>query len=207
MKLQLVSTYKPRLINRLFIIVTALLITPLFALMFRDATIREEGLLLLIGLVLSINILVIWHNVIFITQSHLALYREGIELKFGSSSTYAAWHQTSRLGIKGARLSQIGIFLHGKVKPKKTARFYSSSTDFIPIGNYINIPLTWDIMSSTKIDTDKLRETDFGQHLYQLAPHLFDEKPKRKNQLEDRYDTQQYPDWLRELNQKEKHYD
>jgi hypothetical protein len=145
---------------------------------------------LIIGL-LGMDAFLVWFGVIFGTQSRVTVYEEGIELERGNSRFFAAWDNISHFGTKfGGKNQQRGLWLHEAVQPEAHGiekLFFGWKSNFLNLAQYVNLPRP--NAFSREIDTDKLLETEFGQAVYEFAPHLFD-KEKHKNQLEDAYNEQ-----------------
>lgn len=73
-----------------------------------------------------------------------------------------------------------------------------------PIDNFI--PLEWLSRLPRKrlffVHKEKFKQTELGQDLLYYAPHLFDEKPKRKNQLDDGYNEYNHTAWSTSMKHK-----
>jgi hypothetical protein len=140
---------------------------------------------------LGMDAFILWFGIVFGTQSRVTVYEEGIELERGNSKFFATWENISHFGIKfGGKNQQRGLWLHEAVQPEAHGiekLFFGWKSNFLNLAQYVNLPRP--NLFSREIDTDKLLETEFGQAVYEFAPHLFD-KEKRKNQLEDGYNEQ-----------------
>lgn len=190
MKRKKIKSYAPRWPMRAFVLFIALLVSFFHILGLRTGGIETIPLPML-GLILLMDAILLWWGVIFTTQSRVTLFDEGIELERGASKVFTTWDNVSHLGIKGfGRNRRRGIFLHSPVKAESQGLierlFFGWESNFIPIGSYVHLPSTWSIFKG-EINKDKLLETDFGQDLYELAPHLFDEE-KPKNRLTETYE-------------------
>jgi hypothetical protein len=202
MKRKKVLSHSPRWQMKAFIVSMGLLIAAIHIFSFRMAQDSGDFPIPLILLVLIIDAFLLWWSYIFTTQSRVTIFEEGIELVRGGSRLFTKWDNISHLGIKGyGRNQQRGIFLYDKVKPKVNGLIekllFGRETDFIPIGRYVHLPRNWNPFNR-QINTEKLLETEFGQRLYDYAPHLFDDynNAKPKNRLEDDY--QDDMDWYEE---------
>jgi hypothetical protein len=145
---------------------------------------------IIIGL-LGMDAFLVWFGIVFGTQSRVTVYEEGIELERGNSKFFTTWENISHFGTKfGGKNQQRGLWLHEAVQPEAHGiekLFFGWKSNFLNLAQYVNLPRPNHF--SREIDTDKLLETEFGQAVYEFAPHLFD-KEKRKNQLEDGYNEQ-----------------
>jgi hypothetical protein len=155
-------------------------------------------------LILVMDAVLLWWMIVFSSQSRVTLYDEGIELERGASKVFTPWENVSHLGFKGfGRSRRRGIYLHSPVKPESKGiveeLLFGRESNFIPIGRYVHLPSNWNIFNA-QINTDKLLETEFGQQLYELAPHLFGEEEKPKNQLEEELEENNY-----EISEQDKH--
>lgn len=203
MKRKKVSTHRPKLPTRLFVLLMGLLVAGLHAVILRSMTATEVTAFpfFMLALILLFDAAFLWWAIIFMTQSQVTLFEEGIELERGGSKVFTTWDNVSHLGVKGhGRNQKRGIFLHDKVAPdtkglvEKIA--FGRSSDFIPIGRYVHLPRVWGIFKR-EINTDKLLDSEFGQELYDLAPHLFEEYDewKPKNRLRDADDMDSKYEW------------
>ncbi len=204
MKRKKVSTHRPKLPMRLFVLLMGILVAGIHAFILRTMTVTEVTPMpfFMLGLILLFDAVFLWWAIIFMTQSQVTLFEEGIELERGGSKVFTTWDNVSHLGVKGyGRNQKRGIFLHDKVSPETKGlvekAFFGRSSDFIPIGRYVHLPRIWALFNR-EIDKDKLLNSDFGQELYDLAPHLFDEYDewKPKNRLSDDVDSKF--EWLDE---------
>jgi hypothetical protein len=143
---------------------------------------------------LGMDAFLLWFGIIFGTQSRVIVYEEGIELERGNSRVFTSWDNISRFGTKhGGKNQQRGLWLHEDVQPEAGGiekLLFGWKTNFISLGQYVNLPRV--TIFSREIDTDKLLETEFGQSVYEFAPHLFDEEPKLKNRLEEAHEGDTY---------------
>lgn len=188
-----ISSFSPRWPMKAFVLGAGLLIAAIHVFTLRMMQAEGDFPIPLMLLILAFDAFFVWWSIIFTTQSRVTIYDEGIELERGGSRLFTKWDNVSHLGIKGfGRNQRRGIFLHERVKPKVNGLidkvFFGVSTDFIPIGRYVNLPRNWNPFNRN-INTEKLLETEFGQTLYEYAPHLFDDysdmKPKKR--LEEGY--------------------
>lgn len=193
MKRKKVSTHRPKLPMRLFVLLMGISVAGIHAVVLRmmSATADTAMPFFMLGLILLFDAIFLWWAIIFMTQSRVTLFEEGIELERGGSKVFTTWDNVSHLGVKGyGRSQKRGIFLHDKVTPETKGLvekvFFGHSSDFIPIGRYVHLPRIWGLFNR-EIDKDKLLDSDFGQELYDLAPHLFHEYDewKPKNRLSD----------------------
>lgn len=208
MKRKKVSSHIPGKPVRAFILIMGLIASAIHVYFFRTTGGEIAFAPILLGLLLAIDSFVLWWAFIFMAQSQVTLFEEGIELKRGGSKIFTSWDNVSRFGITGAgKNRRRGIYLHKKVSPKTRGFvekiFWGRDTDFMAIGQCVNLPTTK--LFSNEIDSDKVRETIFGQELYDLAPHLFEEYDdwKPKNRLEDGYADNRQSDWIEELQSEE----
>lgn len=193
MKRKKVLTHTPRLPMKAFMFGIGIIAAVIHVGIFRFGQVEEEIPMLFIMLMLVIDAFLLWWAYIFTTQSHVTIFEEGIELVRGGSRLFTKWDNVSHLGIKGhGRNERRGIFLHQKAKPKVNGLIenllFGWETDFIPIGTYVNLPRHRNPFNR-QINTEKLLDSEFGQTLYDYAPHLFDDygDAKPKNRLEDGY--------------------
>jgi hypothetical protein len=167
-------------------IVTALAHVIMFRSLADVAAIPLPAIIALLG----VDAFILWFGIVFGTQSRVTVYEEGIELERGNSRVFTTWDNISHFGIKhGGKNQQRGLWLHEAVQPEASGvekLLFGWKTNFIGLAQYV--PLPKKNMFSREIDTDKLLETEFGQSVYQHAPHLFGEE-KAKNQLEDVYNS------------------
>lgn len=211
MKRKRVSTHITSLPMRLVVLGIGILVAFIHAMILRTIPAGETAFpVFLLALVLLFDAFLVWWGIIFMTQSRITLYEEGIELERGNSKIFTPWENVSHLGIKGGgKNSRRGIFLHEKVTPEVTGAverlLFGRATNFIPIGRYVHLPRKWNLFSR-EINTDKLGETDFGQDLYELAPHLFEEYDewKPKNRLRDDYYKTEYDNWSDDMKLEQK---
>ena len=208
MKRKKVMSHTPRLITRIVILMMGVIVALLHIVLFRSMSDWMSFLPFTFAMILLFDSFLLWWAVIFMTQSQVTLFEEGIELERGGSKIFSTWDNVSHTGIKGyGKNSRRGIFLHEKVSPDSKGLaeklIFGQETDFIPIGQVVYLPGAG--ILSREIDMDKLLDSEFGQKLYELAPHLFEEYDewKPKNRLEDSHEDEQVPDWLADLNSKE----
>ena len=196
---------------RFFVLFIGLVVAGIHAFIFRTMGAQTTDFpLALMGLMLFFDAMLLWWAVIFTTQSRVTLFEEGIELERGGAKVFSTWDNVSHLGIKGGgKSSRRGLFLHEKVTPETRGLIerllFGWKTGFLPIGQYVHLPKVWNLFSR-EIDTEKLLDSEFGQELYELAPHLFEEYDewKPKNRLEDSHEDKQVPDWLNDLQAEER---
>ncbi|MDQ7025574.1 MAG: hypothetical protein Q9P01_04195 [Anaerolineae bacterium] len=182
------NVYIPGLPMRLFMLSLGLLMAGIHAFVLRTADFgTSSGFpIFFLALILVVDAWMLWYGIIFTTQTHVHVTDDGIELQRGGARLFTTWQNISHFGVKGGgKNQQRGIFLHNKVKPQVNGLaeklFYGWKTDFIPIGQVINIPTRWSFLRRS-INLEKLAQTDFGYDVAQYAPHLLDEvdeKPKR----------------------------
>lgn len=210
MKRKRVSSHRAGLPMRMFFLMLGLFAAGVHVFVFRTAGAEGAAIpLFAIFLILLMDAFLLWWAIIFMTQSRVTLYEEGIELERGGAKIFTTWDNVSHFGIKGVGKNQRrGIYLHDKVAPEAKGLveklLFGWDTRFIPIGQLVNLP-TEHLLSRT-IDPDKVLKTEFGQEVYQLAPHLFEEYDewKPKNRLRDDYVEENVPDWLQDMNAKQK---
>jgi hypothetical protein len=117
-------------------------------------------------------------------RTRLILYREGLELRQGSSHFFVEWGNLSHFGgKKNGKAFQLGIYLHKIVHPDVKGildKFhFGQPNNFLPLTNIVLVPRLW---LGIAVDTEKLAKTEFGRDLLHYAPHLFEEsKEKVKN--------------------------
>lgn len=128
-------------------------------------------------------------------SSEIRLYDIGIGHVAGSSETFVAWSDLTHFGTQKTRLGyQVGIYAHPTAE---------EDTDelFIPLNDYVDLP-TVSTQQQPTVDLAALRETAFGQQVYNHAPHLFEEDEqtilpyKTKNDLGYMHDTEIQNDTL-----------
>lgn len=203
MKRKKVSTHTPKLPMRSFVLLMSILVAFIHVFMLRTLTVGTEVVLpiFMLALILLFDAMFLWWGIIFMTQSRVTLFEEGIELERGGSKVFSTWDNVSHLGIKGhGRSQKRGLFLHDKVTPETKGLVekiaFGRSSNFLPIGRYVHLPRVWGLFKRD-INTDKLLDSEFGQELYDLAPHLFEEYDewKPKNRLNDDHDENTY-EWV-----------
>jgi hypothetical protein len=126
----------------------------------------------------------LWFGTSFMTRTFVIVSDDGIELQCGGICAFTPWDNISHIDVKGSGNSQQhGIYLHNKIKPEVNGwvekLLYSSETDFLPIGEVINLPTRWGLFHYP-IDYEKLADTEFGQDLLNYAPHLLQEPDEDK---------------------------
>ena len=192
MKRKKVSVHTPGKPMRFFILMMGLVVAGLHAFILRTMGAEETGFpFALMSLVLFFDAILLWWAIIFTTQSRVTLFEEGIEMERGNSKVYTPWENVSHLGIKGfGRNQKRGLFLHEKVTPETKGLIeklvFGWRSDFLNIGRYVHLHRVWNPFSR-QLNTEKILETEFGQELYDLAPHLFEDVKKPKNRLEENY--------------------
>lgn len=193
MKRKKVSVHTPGKPMRFFVLMMGLVVAGLHAFILRTMGAETTDFpLALMGLVLFFDAILLWWAIIFTTQSRVTLFEEGIELERGNSKVYTPWENVSHLGVKGfGRNQRRGLFLHEKVTPETKGiekLFFGWKSGFLNIGRYVHLHRVWNPFSR-QLNMEKILETEFGQDLYAVAPHLFDEYEdwKPKNRLEDGY--------------------
>ncbi|GAB5493000.1 MAG: hypothetical protein Phog2KO_32150 [Phototrophicaceae bacterium] len=200
MKRKKVSTHTPKLPMRSFVLVMSIFVALIHVFMLRTLTVGTEVVfpIFMLMLILLFDAMFLWWGIIFMTQSRVTLFEEGIELERGGSKIFSTWDNVSHLGVKGyGRSQKRGLFLHEKVTPETKGLAekiaFGRSSNFLPIGRYVHLPRVWGLFKRD-INTDKLLDSEFGQELYDLAPHLFEEYDewKPKNRLRDDYDNSDY---------------
>lgn len=192
-----ILTQRPRWPMKAFILAIGIVTTVIHVFAFRMAQMDTEFPIILVMLMLLIDSALLWWGYIFTTQTHVTIYDDGIELVRGGARLFVSWDNVSHLGVKGfGRNERRGIFLHEKVKPEVKGMIeklvFGWETDFIALGRYVHLPRYLNPFKR-EVNTEKLLETEFGQALYEYAPHLFDDygdsKPKKR--LEDGYDERE----------------
>lgn len=190
--------YIPSLAMRLLILIAGLLITAMHALVLRQANFVGAGdfPLLFVVLILMFDAAFLWWGIVFTTQTRVIVSEIGIELQRGTARLFTPWDNISHFGVKGAgKNQQRGLFLYDKVQPQVSGiadkLFFGWETNFMPIGQVVNLPTHWGFFRQP-INLDKVLQTEFGQDVAYYAPHLFDEaKDRRKSKAQ--------PDWLSSL--------
>lgn len=176
--------HRPKAHTRGYVLAMGLFVAAMHVFLLRTMSFSGEASSMpfaILGLILLIDAIFLWWTIIFTTQSHITLYEEGIELQRGGSRLFTSWHNVDKFGIKGhGRAARRGLYLHERVSPDTKGLvdklIFGRDTDFIPIGQYTHLPRKWTLNPfNREIHTDKLRDTDFGQDVYDLAPHLFEE--------------------------------
>jgi hypothetical protein len=188
------NVYTPGWAMRLFVLAVGFLMAGMHAFILRgEAFSGVDGFpILFLGLLLLVDAFFLWYALLFTTQTRVIVSAEGIELQRGASRLFTAWDNASHFGVKGAGKSQErGLYLHHKVQPDVTGLaeklFYGWATDFIPLGQVINLPTTWGFFQQP-VNLEKLAQTEFGQDVAYHAPHLLEayaeyEKSKVDNRL------------------------
>lgn len=173
--------YTPGLPMRLFIMAMALIIAGMHALMLRE--IRADGIdtlvVFMFMLILLFDAWFLWYGFIFTTQTRVIVNEDGIAFQQGGSRLFTSWDNISHFGIKGGgKHQQQGIYLYNSVEPDVTGLaerlFYGRKTNFIPLGQVINIPRHWGFLRQN-INLEKLEATEFGHDVQLYAPHLLQE--------------------------------
>ncbi|MEM9955839.1 MAG: hypothetical protein AAF846_29840 [Chloroflexota bacterium] len=196
-----VSTYKPRLPMRAFVLAMGLIVAGIHVFILRQFMGTGEVPLFFFPLILMIDAFLLWWSIIFTTQSQVTLYDDGIELQRGGSKLFTTWDNVSHMGIQRRGRNRVsGLYLHDKVQPETKGiadkLFFGRGTKFLDIGRYVRMPMTWRIINN-EVDQEKLLRTDFGKELHELAPHLFedDDEWKPKNRLRDDYSDDEQLYW------------
>ena len=200
MKRKKVSTHTPKLPMRSFVLLMSIFVAFTHVFILRTLTVGTEVVfpIFMLMLILLFDAMFLWWGIIFMTQSRVTLFEEGIELERGGSKVFSTWDNVSHLGVKGhGRNQKRGLFLHEKVTPETKGLVdkiaFGRSSNFLPIGRYVHLPRVWRLFNR-EINTEKLLDSEFGQELYDLAPHLFEDYDewKPKNRLRDDYDNSDY---------------
>ena len=183
--------YTPGLMMRLFVMGMGIFLAGMHAFIFRSFDMSDITPFLgfMLAFILMIDGWFIWYGYIFTTQTRMIVNADGIELQRGGAHIFVAWENISHFGIKGSgRNQQPGIYLYHKVQPQVNGAaeriFFGSTTDFIPIGQVVNIPLHWGFFRRD-VNLEKLAQTDFGRDVGQYAGHLlnqYNEKSKTPSQ-------------------------
>ena len=203
MKRKKVSTHTPKLPMRSFVLLMSIFVAFIHVFILRSMMVEQVTAfpIFMLALVLLFDAMFLWWGIIFTTQSRVNLFEEGIELERGGSKVFSTWDNVSHLGVKGhGRNQKRGLFLHDKVTPETKGLAekiaFGRSSNFLPIGRYVHLPRVWGLFKRD-INTDKLLDSEFGQELYDLAPHLFEDYDewKPKNRLRDDYDKNTY-EWV-----------
>lgn len=211
MKRKKVSVHTPGKPMRLFVLMMGIVVAGLHAFILRTMGVQETDLpLAFMGLVLFFDAILLWWAIIFTTQSRVTLFEEGLEIERGNSKVYSPWENVSHMGIKGfGRNQKRGLFLHEKVTPETQGIvekiIFGRKSNFLPVGRYVHMPRVWNPFSR-QLNTEKILDTEFGQELYELAPHLFEEYDdwKPKNRLEDGYAEDSQANWVEETSSERK---
>lgn len=200
MKRKKVSTHTPKLPMRSFVLLMSLFVVSVHVFILRSMMVEQVTAfpIFMLALVLLFDAMFLWWGIIFTTQSRVTLFEEGIELERGGSKVFSTWDNVSHLGVKGrGRNQRRGLFLYENVTPETKGLVekiaFGRSSNFLPIGRYVHLPRIFNLFKR-EIDSEKLLNTEFGQELYDLAPHLFEEYDewKPKNRLRDDHDNNDY---------------
>jgi hypothetical protein len=170
------NIYTPGWLMRLFVLAMGIIVAGMHAYMLRSTGGATDFPLFFFGFILLIDAWLLWYSIIFTTQTRVFVTADGIEMQRGGSHLFTPWENISHFGIKGGGKSQQrGIYLYHKVEPEVTGLaeklFYGWATDFIPIGQVINLPTNWGFFRHD-INIEGLAETEFGQDVAYHAPHL-----------------------------------
>ncbi|MEL6405473.1 MAG: hypothetical protein AAFR81_13980 [Chloroflexota bacterium] len=113
--------------------------------------------------------------------SRLVLYQDGFAVQCIGVTVFTTWENTKQFGFTfplspRTRADSTGILLHKPVMPAPqslVARIlFGKRTRFIVSGYCVHIPRSF---FSRRLDAQAVLKTDFGQHVYEYAPHLFDD--------------------------------
>ena len=184
------TVYTPGLPMRLFVLAIGLMMAGIHAVVLRGIGFSggDWTPLLFFVPILMLDAWLVWYGLLFTTQTHVNVSEAGIELQRGGARHFASWDNISHFGVRGAgKNQQQGIYLYHKVQPNVTGiaekLFFGRQTDFIPIGQVINLPRRFGFFKA-RIDLDKLAATDFGRDVAYYAPHLL---VRRRGQTQTRY--------------------
>ncbi|MEM9955840.1 MAG: hypothetical protein AAF846_29845 [Chloroflexota bacterium] len=145
-----------------------------------------------------------WQHLDMIFRNKLLVTDEGIWLT-QTHRYFFSWQSLEELGYhpksKFAKQVDWGIRAVGAnhIHYSPIGRFLLNGRNcdkFIPLYYFVEIPISpfwlWQ-----RPDVEKFRETEFGQILYDHAPHLFedDDEWKPKNRLRDDYIDDEQPYW------------
>ena len=172
------NIYTPGWLMRLFVLAMGVIVAGMHAYMLRSAGFSgaTDFPLFFLGFILLVDAWLLWYSIIFTTQTRVIVTADGIEMQRGGSRLFTPWENVSHFGIKGGgKNQQRGIYLYHKVEPEVTGLaeklFYGWATDFIPIGQVINLPTNWGFFRHD-INIEQLAQTEFGQDVAYHAPHL-----------------------------------
>ncbi|MEL7433835.1 MAG: hypothetical protein AAFN11_07795, partial [Chloroflexota bacterium] len=107
--------------------------------------------------------------------SEYRLYNDGLAYHMDGQKemhydrNFTAWEDMTHFGIKPVGQYPVtGIFAQAPENSTQTEKF-------IPLTDYVEIP---EVSHKTRrvVDLEALRETEFGQYVYEYAPHLFDDE-------------------------------
>ncbi|MEL6405474.1 MAG: hypothetical protein AAFR81_13985 [Chloroflexota bacterium] len=107
--------------------------------------------------------------------SEYRLYNDGLAYYMGGQKgmrnerNFTAWEDMTHFGREWDGLTYaLGIFAQAPENSTQTEKF-------IPLTDYVEITK---VRRKTPpvVDLEALRETEFGQYVYEYAPHLFDEE-------------------------------
>jgi hypothetical protein len=185
------KVYTPGMPMRLFVLLMALLVAGMHAFILRNIGGGNTDFpMFLFGFILLFDAFFLWFGIIFMTQTRVIVSEDGIELQRGGARAFTPWENISHFGVKGGGKNQRrGIYLYNKIKPEVNGLaeklFYGWETDFLPIGQVINLPTRWGFLRNP-INYDKLANTEFGQDVDYYAPHLLDERQEKYKYDSDR---------------------
>jgi hypothetical protein len=170
------NIYTPGWLMRLFVLAIGIFVAGMHAYILRGIGASGGIPAYFIVLILMVDAWLLWYSIIFTTQTRVIVSADGIEMQRGGSRLFTTWENISHFGIKGGGKSQQrGIYLYHKVEPEVTGLaeklFYGWASDFIPIGQVINLPTNWGFFRHD-INIERLAETEFGQDVAYHAPHL-----------------------------------
>lgn len=124
----------------------------------------------------------LWALMLEYFQARLTFYDDVLILTKGGSRLTIPYEMMERFEVRGSKSSRVGIAFIEKIQPEVKGLaeriFYGRKTNFISLDTYVSVPRAG--FFRRKVNTEKFRETDIGQALYENAPHLFKEKKKDK---------------------------
>ena len=188
MKHDMGKVYTPGSLMRLFILLIALFVAGMHAFILRNLGGDATGFpMFMFALILMFDAFFLWFGIIFTTQTRVLVSEDGIELQRGGARAFTSWDNISHFGVKGGgKNQQRGVYLYQKIKPEVSGLaerlFFGWETDFLPIGQVINLPTRWGFFRNP-INHEKLADTEFGQDVAYYAPHLLDGEVAEKEKI------------------------
>ena len=122
-------------------------------------------------------------NMILSATQKIVIYEDGIEQQYGSRRTFAKWEDLSYIQQRKRGKSRVtgivtAVPMQNRVSGGLLEKYLHHKWDmqFLELTAISKMPVI-----SAYIDSSKLRDTKFGQILFDYAPHLFGEERKEKS--------------------------